>query len=41
MVKNPKDFERPHLGSNIGNRQPGDCDPTPFGGRTQNCRNVL
>ncbi len=38
--KNLKDFERPHSGSNIANRQLGDCDPTPSGGRTHYCRNI-
>ncbi len=40
MVKNPKDFERPHSGSDIGNRQLDDCAPTPLGGRTHHCRNI-
>jgi hypothetical protein len=41
MVKNPKDFARPHSGSNIGNRHHSDCDPTPLGGRTHYCRNIV
>jgi hypothetical protein len=35
-----KGFLPDPIGSNIGNRQLGDCDPTPLGGRTQNCLNI-
>jgi len=35
-----KGFCLTHSGSNIANRQLGDCDPTPSGGRTQYCRKI-